>query len=161
MNRTVAAIAIGLFSVAGGCKSQYAVDKPEPVVDHARSEVRSQRRQVFDEALRLSPADARAFWPIYAEYDGEWKKLGDQRVKLIQEYARNYHAMSNDVARDLLQQSLDVDARRVDLRTRYARQIESATSAVTAGRFAQIDHRLQLAADTDLMSILPPLPKPR
>lgn len=161
MNRTVAIIFLGLVSATAGCQSKYAVEKPNPYVDHARAEFRNQRRQVFAEVLQLSETDAKAFWPIYDSYDAEWKKLGDQRLRLIQEYAKHYRQMSNDVAHDLLRQSLEVDARRIDLRTRYAKQIEGVTSAVTAARFVQIDNRLQLVVDAELMSILPPLPKPR
>ena len=38
--------------------------------------------------MGFTEAEDAAFWPIYREFDAEMAKLGDERVGLIAEYAR-------------------------------------------------------------------------
>ena len=53
-----------------------------------RSDVRAQKVAILTEVMGFTEAEDKAFWPIYRDYDAEMAKLGDERVALIAEYAR-------------------------------------------------------------------------
>ena len=55
-----------------------------------RSDVRTQKVAILTEVVGFTEAEDKAFWPIYREYDVEMSKLGDERIAVIAEYARNY-----------------------------------------------------------------------
>ena len=55
-----------------------------------RSDVRAQKVAIITEVMGFTEAEDKAFWPIYREYDVEMAKLGDERVAMIADYAKNY-----------------------------------------------------------------------
>ena len=67
-------------------------------VELLRSDVRSQKVAILTEMMDFNEQEDAAFWPIYREYDVELSKINDDRVMLIQEYAKNYEQMTDAVA---------------------------------------------------------------
>jgi len=52
----------------------------EAYVELLRADVQAKRREVIKEGMQLDEKQAAAFWPLYEEYAGEQKKLGDQKL---------------------------------------------------------------------------------
>jgi len=77
-----------------------------------RSDLRAQKVAIITEVMEFTEEEDKAFWPLYREYDTEMSKLGDERVALIAEYARNYDALTDEVADKLAKSALDLEARR-------------------------------------------------
>ncbi len=67
-------------------------------VELLRSDVRSQKVAILTEMMNFNEQEDATFWPIYREYDAELSKINDDRVTLIQEYAKNYEEMTDTVA---------------------------------------------------------------
>ena len=103
----------------------------------------------------LSADDATKFWPIYSEYDAELTKLNDQRVANIKEYARVYNDMTDEKADGLIQKSLAYQRQRAELLEKTYTRIKQAVGAITAARFAQVEHQLLLIIDLQIVSSLP------
>jgi hypothetical protein len=97
----------------------------------------------------------KAFWPIYREYDADMSKLGDERVALIEEYAKAYDAMTDEVAEKLATRALDLEARRQAARAQCFEKVKKALSPRTALRFLQVEHQLQLLIDLQIAAALP------
>lgn len=77
-----------------------------------RSDVRTQKIVILTEIMGFDEKEDAAFWPIYREYDLEMSAIGDERAKLIAEYARNFEKLTDAVADGLATQAIDLDARR-------------------------------------------------
>jgi hypothetical protein len=105
--------------------------------------------------MELSEAEDKAFWPLYRDYDAEMAKLGDERVALIADYARNYASLTDAVAATLATKALDLEARRHATKARHYERIKSALSARTALRFLQIEQQLLLIVDLQISAALP------
>jgi methanogenic corrinoid protein MtbC1 len=103
----------------------------------------------------LNAEDAAKFWPIYSEYDTELTKLNDQRVENIKEYARTYNQMTDEKADELIQKSLAYQKQRAELLAKTYERVKQAVGAVTAARFAQVEHQLLLIIDLQIASSLP------
>ena len=103
----------------------------------------------------LSAADAAKFWPIYSEYDTQLAKLNDQRVENIKQYARDYGQMTDDEADQLVQKSMTYQKERAELLVQTYEKVKQALGAVTAARFAQVEHQLLLIIDLQIASSLP------
>ena len=74
--------------------------------EEARSVLQTERRTLVSQGLALSVDEAKAFWPVYDRYMVEMKAAGDLRVKVITDYAANYDDLSDDMARQLIGDSL-------------------------------------------------------
>jgi len=120
-----------------------------------RSDVRAQKVAILTEVMGFTEAEDTAFWPIYREYDLEISKLGDERVALIEEYARSYSNMTDEIADRLGAKALDLEARRQAARARCYEKVKKALSPKTALRFMQVEHQLQLLIDLQISASLP------
>ena len=124
-------------------------------VDLLRTDVRQQKAEIMGAIMVLSADDAAKFWPIYSEYDTELTKLNDQRVDNIKEYARTYNQMTDEKADELIQRSLAYQKERAELFAKTYDRVKQAVGAVTAARFAQVEHQLLLIIDLQIASSLP------
>ena len=105
--------------------------------------------------MLLSAEDAAKFWPIYSEYDAALTKLNDQRVENIKEYARTYNQMTDAKADELMQNAWAYQKQRQELLAKTYEQVKQALGAITAARFAQVEHQLLLIIDLQIASQLP------
>jgi len=124
-------------------------------VDLLRANVRQQKAEIMGAVMILSADDATKFWPIYSEYDAELTKLNDQRVENIKEYARTYKQMTDEKADELIQKSLAYQKQRAELLAKTYDRVKQALGAVTAARFAQVEHQLLLIIDLQIAASLP------
>jgi hypothetical protein len=120
-----------------------------------RSDVRTQKVAIITEVMGFTEAEDAAFWPIYREYDTEMAKLGDERVALIVEYARNYEAMTDEAADKLAAKAIDLEGRRRAATAGCYERVKKALSPKTALRFLQVEHQLQLLIDLQISASLP------
>ena len=74
----------------------------EAYLEVLRSDVKAERVALITEMMEFTDEQAEVFWPIYRDMEHESDKLTDQRIALIKEYAENYDAMTDKVAKDII-----------------------------------------------------------
>jgi hypothetical protein len=124
-------------------------------VDLLRKDVQQQKAEIMGSVMELSADDAAKFWPVYKEYDAQLTKLNDQRVENIKEYARTYFQLTDEKADELIQKSLAYQKQRGELLAKTYDRVKQAVGAITAARFAQVEHQLLLIMDLRIASALP------
>jgi hypothetical protein len=124
-------------------------------IDLLRRNVRQEKAEIMGAVMVLSAQDATKFWPIYSEYDAQLAKLTDQRVQNIKDYAQSYNQMTDEKADELVQKSLAYQKQRAELLAQTYDKVKQALGAVTAARFAQVEHQLLLIIDLQIASSLP------
>jgi hypothetical protein len=120
-----------------------------------RSDVRAEKVAILTEVLALNEAEDKAFWPIYREYDQQMAALGDERVALIAEYAKNYSQMTDPLASTLMSKAIDLDNRRKAALAACAEKVKTALSPRMALKFLQVEHQLLLIIDLQIAAALP------
>jgi hypothetical protein len=163
VRRTIAALVL----LVAGSAAPHAQSPPPPTeretktlnlsayAELLRSDVRAQKVAIITEVMGFTEAEDTAFWPIYREYDLEMSKLGDERVALIEEYARSYSQMTDPIAEKLGTAALDLEARRQAVKAKYHERVAKALSPRTALRFLQVEHQLLLIVDLQIAASLP------
>lgn len=124
-------------------------------IELLRADLRSKKVQIITEVMNLDDKDAAIFWPIYREYDLEFSKLGDEKLAIIQDYAKNYLAMTNEKADQLAQRVLALDESRQELRRKYYDKLKQALSPIVAARFTQVENQIEMLVDLQIASSLP------
>lgn len=124
-------------------------------IDLLRQDVRQQKAEMMGAVMVLSAQDSAKFWPIYSEYDAQLTKLNDQRVENTKEYARSYGQMTDKKADELIQKSLTDQKERAELLAQTYNKVKQTLGAITAARFAQVEHQLLLIIDLQIASSLP------
>jgi hypothetical protein len=134
----------------------------EPSLDSAieslRADFRADKVAIITEAMRLNDQDSKIFWPEYRKYEAEVTKINDQRVALIKAYADKFTTMTDADAKAMIEQGLDFESRRTDVKKKYAKEFQKAgLSSLTVAKFLQLEHRLDLLVDMKIASELPSL----
>lgn len=124
-------------------------------IDLMRKDVRSQKSAIMDTVMQLDLDQAAKFWPIYREYDAELKKLNDQRLANIKEYAQSYDNLTDAKADELIQNAISYQKQRMELLVKYYGRMKDSLGGVTAARFMQVEHQMLLLIDLQIDSALP------
>lgn len=123
-----------------------------------RSDVQADRNRIVTDTMAFTDAESAAFWPIYRDYVRDQKLIGDDRVRVIKDYAANYDNLNDAKASDLAHRMFDIDIRTAKLRQEYWPKFEKALGAKRAAKFYQVDNRLSLIIDLRLTSEIPLIP---
>lgn len=124
-------------------------------VELLRSDLRSEKVALITQVMGFTDAEDQAFWPIYRQYETDLARLNDERLMGIETYAKNYLALSDSMAMDLVTKALDLEARRVVLKQKYFSQLKSALPPKTAARAMQVENQILLLLDLQVASSLP------
>jgi len=124
-------------------------------IELMRSNLKTQKRQILTKSMELDEAQAKAFWPIYNDYEHDLAKLTDKGLAVIMDYSKHYQNMTDDMAHDLITRTLDNQAEKVKLRKAYARKLEKALSPRVAARFLQVDGVVNKMVELQLDSQIP------
>lgn len=128
-------------------------------VEGARTLIQSERKLLIGQGLALTPEESNAFWPIYDKYMLDMKSAGDLRVKVITDYAANYANLTDDVAKQLIGDSLKYQDKVLKLRKSYLRKFRKALSEVKMARFYQIENKLDAITNFVLADQIPLVPE--
>lgn len=120
-----------------------------------RSDIRLQKVALITEVMQFTEAEGAAFWPVYREYEAEMAKLGDERLALVADYARNFDTLTDAVADRLAKSALDLEARRQAVKAKYYERFKAVLKPRTALRFLQVEHQLLLLIDLQVSAALP------
>jgi hypothetical protein len=127
-------------------------------IEALRGTYATDRLGFLAENLHLTEAEGEAFWPIYREYRAEQEKIGDGLVKLVLEYRDAYPDVSEDRARQLLNDYSSLQKEFANHRASYLKRFAKILPATKTLRFAQLENRMDLALRLQLASAVPLVP---
>jgi hypothetical protein len=122
-------------------------------VDLLRKDIRSQKKQIIAENMGLSDAEAEKFWPVYDQYAAELSKIYDVKLALLKDYAANYSSMTDEQAENYIRKRAEVEHSIMQLRLKYIPAFRKVVSGRETALFYQIDWRLGLAIDVQLIQV--------
>jgi hypothetical protein len=124
-------------------------------IDLLRKDIRSQKKQLMAQNLKLTDEQATKFWPVYDQYTAELVKINNKKYATIQQFADRFGTLTDDEAMSLIQQWLSVDTQVAQLRTKYLPIVAQAIGGKLAATWAQLDRRLQMMIDLQLGARVP------
>ena len=120
-----------------------------------REKIQADKKLVVAANMDLTEAEAKAFWPVYQEFQAKLTKINERLLKLIVNYAENYKSMTNDIAQKLMKESITVEKERVALKELYLPKFQKAVSAMKAARYFQIENKIQAIVQYELAESIP------
>jgi hypothetical protein len=151
-----AVLSLGVFSnISAAQSSEPSLDS---YIESLRADVRADKTDIITEAMRFNDQESKAFWPVYRKYEADVTKVNDQRLALIKSYNDKFITMTNEDAKAVIDQSIEFESRRIDVKKKYAQEFRKAgLSSLTLAKFLQLEHRLDLLVDLKIASELPSL----
>jgi hypothetical protein len=138
-------------------KSSNGNDDSQPnsddFIELLRKDVRSQKKQIIAENMDLSDAEAEKFWPVYDRYAAELSKIYDTKIALLNDYSENYSSMTGEQAENYIRKRAEVEQSIMQLRLNYMPAFRKVLSGRETALFYQLDWRLGLAIDVELVQV--------
>jgi hypothetical protein len=114
-----------------------------------------QKRELVSAALALSKTDSAKFWPEYDKYEERRKKIGAERIKIIDDYVNSYEKMTNEKADAIVNRIFQNDRQNSDLLQQYYVIMKKALNPIEAAKFLHVETFLQSYIKTQLQGNLP------
>jgi hypothetical protein len=127
--------------------------RSDDFVELLRKDIRSQKKQIIAENMELSDAEAEKFWPVYDQYATELSKIYDEKIALLKGYTDNYSSMTGEQAENYIRKRAEVEQSIMQLRLNYMPAFRKVLSGREAALFYQLDWRLGLAIDVQLIQV--------
>ena len=124
-----------LSFVFSGLSAQSAKEE----VDFMQSVFGMEKKALVAEFVKPDAAQKDAFWLLYDEYEMARKELGKKRIELLLKYDDNFENLGNELAGELLKESLALAKKNDKLLASYVKKVGKATSPVVAMQFHQIE----------------------
>ena len=137
----------------GSTANDVAQPRSDDFIQLLRKDVRSQKKQIIAENMGLSDAEAQKFWPVYDQYAGEVSKIYDAKLALLNDYAENYSSMTGEQAENCIRKRAEVEQSIMQLRLKYMPEFRKVLSGRETALFYQLDWRLGLAIDVELVQV--------
>jgi Spy/CpxP family protein refolding chaperone len=153
MTRFVTASAI----VAGLAFTAMAQTTGTANMEILRQKLKSDKKLVVAQNLKLTDAEGTAFWPVYDAYQKDLQQINQRLGAVIVAYADAYNKgpVANDVAKKLLDEALAVDDAEAKLKGSYVPKILAALPATKAVRYIQIENKIRAAIRYELADGIP------
>jgi hypothetical protein len=145
-------LAIALIGFVGMATAQ---DKAADNMEIVKEKIRTDKKLFIATNMQLTESEAKAFWPVYESYQAELGKLRDREVKLIEEFAANFGTMSDDVAKNLLDDSLSIDSSHQTLRQTYLAKFRGILSDKKVARYYQLESKIDAILEYELAKLIP------
>ena len=110
---------VALLCLLATASTAFAQGSLDSYIELLRSDLQTQKTALITEALQFTDDEAKAFWPMYREYELEGSKLMDRRVAALKDYAANYETMDDKKADELIKGSFEIQTDRISLREKY------------------------------------------
>ena len=149
----VAIVAAGLIAL--GAVSAVAQDKPADNMQIVREKVRADKKLFVAANMELTETEAKAFWPLYEEYQNELFLLRSRTAKLIKDYSMAFKDMSDEKAKRLLDENIAIESLGVKLRKAYLPKFRQILPEKKAARYYQIENKVQAALYYELAREIP------
>ena len=134
-------LAITLIGFVGSVLAQ---EKPADNMELVKEKIRTDKKLFIATNMQLTESEAKAFWPVYEAYQAELGKLRDREIKLIEEFAANYESMSDEVAKNLLDDSLSIDSDHQKLRQSNLSKIRGVLPDKKVARYYQLENKIEV-----------------
>ena len=154
-DRSVGLIIVMLVAIVVVAASAPAQDKPADNMQIVLEKIRADKKLLVSENLQLTEAEAKAFWPVYDQYQDELFLLRTRTVKLIKDFADAYEKMTNETAKKLMDEYITIETLGPKLRQAYLPKFRKVLPETKVVRYYQIENKIQAALFYELAKSIP------
>jgi len=136
----------------------YAQDKSADMnMQILRDKIKADKKVLVAGNMQLTDSEAKAFWPIYDDYQNDLKKINERLGNAILAYSDAYKAgpISNASAEKFLDEAIAIDDAEARLRRDYAAKLTKALPATQAARYLQIESKIRAAIRYEMAAAIP------
>jgi galactose-1-phosphate uridylyltransferase len=151
----VTLVLVGLVMVMVCVFTVAAQEKPADNMQIVLEKIRADKKLLVAENMQLTEAEAKAFWPVYDQYQDELFLLRTRTVKLINDFTDAYEKMTSETAKKLMDEYMTVETLGPKLRQTYLPKFRKVLPEVKVARYYQIKNKINAALMYELARNIP------
>ena len=147
-------VVLALFTLV----SANALAADEMVEDEVlltRAVILIDRTQIVLNTLGLNEKEVDAFSPVYVDYWNEMNLINDKLASLILDYADNYENLTDEKSISLLNESLDIQEKKVALKKKYVKNFKKVLTPKKLVQYYQTENKLDAIIMMELAAGVP------
>ena len=156
---TVCVVAVaGITALTAQQQAQPVSSNPagiDKMLAAVRGDLMASRADTLAKNLTLTAEQAAKFWPVYDAYQKEQASMIEGQLQVVQRYVEAFDTVDDAGALGLIKAHLDRDERANILRQKLLLDLQRAVGTKIAARAVQIDRRLSLAHQLEIVSTIP------
>jgi hypothetical protein len=125
------------------------------VVELLQTDVSTHRKSVIAKSMELTEKESKVFWPVYREYHADLAELNDRTVKLIEAFLKDRENLSDEVAKKLLDEYLDIEKGKLKLKNKYVKKFKKKLPPRRVLKYFQLENKLDAALNWGFADEIP------
>ena len=162
MKTTIAAICFAMATMVA--VPVFAENQPAPARQITKEEaqaaiekVKADKKYLTTQEMKLTDAEAAAFWPLYDEYQEGLQNVNKRIGVMLSEYAELYrnNTMTDAKATKLLAEMVAIESDELALKKTMIPKLQKALPGIKVTRYIQIENKLRALVNIQLGDKIP------
>lgn len=146
----VCAVMMAVYAV-----SAFAQEISQGTMDAVRDALKAKKKAFIGLNMQLTEAEDAKFWPVYNSYQKDLDKVNMKVGEMIADYAKNYSALTDEKARELLKTNFALEKELLNLKDSYVPKFSAVLPAKKVARYYQIENKIQAVTRYDMAEKIP------
>ena len=112
-------------------------------VDLIQSIFGKEKKEVVQAYMTIPEAQSAKFWALYDTYETARKKLGQERIKIIEEYATHYDKLDSKKASELVTKKFAWADKYTKFQQSYFTKFSAVIGGLQAAKFFQLEDYIE------------------
>ena len=145
----IVAIAAGLLAFAAPAWTQ---EKPADNMQILMDKIKADKKLFVAANMELTETEAKAFWPVYEQYQKDLGVINQRIAKLIESYAADYRAnsMTDEGAKKLIAEFVAIEKAEAGLKESYVPKLNKVLPPKKVARYLQVENKIRAMVKFDL-----------
>ena len=155
------AVGIGLMAFAVAFPTPaWTQSQPADNMQILRDKIKADKKLLVAKNMELTESEAKAFWPVYEQYQKDLTAINRRILKLIEGYAADYQAntMTDEKAKKLTAEFVAIEKAEAGLQESYDPKLSKVLPAKKVARYFQIENKIRAALKYELAGEIPLVP---
>ena len=152
--RLTALLAMALAAIALSSPARSAT-RPRPAATDSRQGLEQDRKRLISANLQLTPEEARKFWPLYDSFAAELAAWRDRRRHHIGLFGENYDNLSEEEARQFVEDGLTLEEQRQRMLRRHLKSVAEVLPAYKLALYSQIEFKIHAFVEAGIAEHIP------
>jgi hypothetical protein len=102
-----------------------------------------EKKELVSQYMTIPEAQSAKFWSLYDTYETERKKLGKERISVIEAYAQNYDKLNSAKATELVNKKLAWTNKYTKFQQTYFTKFSAVIGGLQAAKFIQLEDYIE------------------
>ena len=122
-----------------------------------RDKLMADKKLVVAANMALTEGEAKAFWPLYEQYQKELHQINDRTAMLLVGYSNAYgtNNLTDEKAKALLENYFEIEEAEIKLKRSFVPKLSNVLPGVKVARYMQLENKIRAIVKYELAREVP------